>query len=290
LQDDTGMDEILKEIERELHLSITKREQVYGGDINETFILHSSDTKFFLKFNSDDKEDMFEKEFSGLELLRSSNAITVPQPIITGKSQTHIYLVMECIDKRNYTPDFWQHFAQQLAALHKTNADTFGLDHDNYIGSIHQKNKQSAVWSEFYAEQRILYLIRKAFDDKKCDSTDIRMADRLCSKLDSLFPAEPPSLLHGDLWSGNFMINTKGQPVIYDPAVYYGHREMDIGMSLLFGGFDKKFYSHYNETWPMEKHWESRIELTQLYPLLVHLNLFVGHYYESVRDILKKYS
>ncbi len=282
--------ELREEIEAKLQLSITKTEQVFGGDINETFILHSSDTKFFLKLNSSEHEDMFEKEFAGLELLRSSNSIAVPQPLITGKLKTNIYLLMECIEKGTAPAAFWQVFAQHLTALHKTTADQFGLDHDNYIGSLHQKNKQSGVWSEFYANQRILYLIRLAFDEKKCDSSDIRMADRLCSKLDSLFPAEPPSLLHGDLWSGNFMINTKGQPVLYDPAVYYGHREMDIGMSLLFGGFDKSFYSHYNENWPLEKHWESRIVLTQLYPLLVHLVLFGGHYYQSVRDTLKKYS
>lgn len=284
------MNELLEVIESQLHLSFTKTEQVFGGDINEAFILHSANTKLFLKINEVEKRDMFEKEFNGLHLLRTPNAIAVPQPLLTGKSGTHIYLLMECIEKGTASTGFWQLFAQQLAALHKNTADKFGLDHDNYIGSLHQKNKQSIVWSEFYAEQRILFLIKKAFDDKKCDSSDIRMADRLCSKLDSLFPIEPPSLLHGDLWSGNFMVNKNGDPVIYDPAVYYGHREMDIGMSLLFGGFDKNFYNYYNEAWPLEQHWESRVSLTQLYPVLVHLNLFGGHYYQSARDILKTYS
>lgn len=282
--------ELLQEIERKIQVSITKAEQVCGGDINQTFILHSAETKFFLKFNSADNEDMFEKEFKGLELLRTSNVIAVPQPLITGKLNKHIYLLMECIEKGSASTNFWQGFAQQLASLHRNTSDKFGLDHNNYIGSLAQPNKQTNYWSEFYAEQRILHLVRKAYDDKKCDHSDIRMTDRLCSKLDTLFPVEPASLLHGDLWSGNFMINQKGYPVIYDPAVYYGHREMDIGMSLLFGGFDKRFYDYYNEAWQLEKHWESRVLLTQLYPLLVHLNLFGGHYYHSVRDILKQYS
>jgi len=282
--------DLLQEIERQIQLSFNKVEPVAGGDINQTFILHSADTKFFLKVNSPEHEDMFEKEFAELELLRSAEVITVPQPLIAGKYNKHIYLLMECIEKGSVSTNCWQNFAQQLAALHSTTNEKFGLDHDNYIGSLPQPNKQTDNWNEFYAEQRILHFIKKAFDDKKCDSSDIRMADRLCSKLHSLFPAEKASLLHGDLWSGNFMINTKGHAVIYDPAVYYGHREMDIGISLLFGGFDKSFYNHYNEAWPMEQHWESRVVLTQLYPLLVHLNLFVGHYYQSVRNILKTYS
>ncbi len=284
------MKDLLEEIESQLQLAITKTEKVFGGDINETFILQSADTKFFLKLNTADKEDMFEKEFNGLELLRTTNSIAVPQPLLTEKRNTHIYLLMECIDKGIATKNFWQTFAQQLASLHRSTNEKFGLDLDNYIGFLVQPNKKSNSWSEFYAEQRILHFIKKAFDDKKCDSSDIRMADRLCSKLDDLFPPEQPSLLHGDLWSGNFMINKNGLPVIYDPAVYYGHREMDIGMSLLFGGFDKSFYSFYNEAWPMEQHWKSRIDLTQLYPLLVHLNLFGGHYYQSVRTTLKKFS
>jgi fructosamine-3-kinase len=282
--------ELLQEIESKIQLSITKTEQIFGGDINQTLILHSAETKLFLKFNSSDNEDMFEKEFTSLELLRSSDVIAVPQPLITGRLNKHIYLLMECIEKGNASTNFWQTFAQQLAALHRNTSDKFGFVDDNYIGSIPQPNKQTNNWSEFYAEQRILYLVRKAFDERKCDSSDVRLADRLCSKLDALFPTEAASLLHGHLWSGNFMINKKGDAAIYDPAVYYGHREMDIGMSLLFGGFDKRFYSYYNETWPMEKHWESRVPLTQLYPLLVHLNLFGGHYYQSARDILKTYS
>jgi fructosamine-3-kinase len=281
---------LLEHLQRELEIKITKAEQVFGGDINETYVLHSSNKKLFLKLNSDDRPDMFEKEFAGLELLGSTNAILVPKPVTHGRIGKQVYLTMEYLEKGSAVPESWKMFGRQLAALHKNTTVKFGLDHDNYIGSLPQPNKQCSTWSEFYAEQRILFLVKMAFDDKRCDSSDTRMAERLCSKLDSLFPNEQPSLLHGDLWSGNYMIAQEGKPAIYDPAVYYGHREMDIGMSMLFGGFDKLFYSYYNEAWPLENQWEQRIDLTQLYPLLVHLNLFGGHYYNSVRDILKRYS
>jgi fructosamine-3-kinase len=282
--------ELLAVIEKELHHRITGTERVYGGDINETYVLHTSATKFFLKLNGTDQTELFEKEVKGLDLLRSTGTINIPNPVTTGKYQKCIYLVMDYIVKGNASTGFWQTFGRQLAALHSNTVDTFGLDHDNYIGSLPQQNKQCNSWSEFYAEQRILFLTRRAFDAKKCDTSDTRMAEKLCNKLDILFPKERPSLLHGDLWSGNFMIGHDGSPVIFDPAVYYGHREMDIGMSLLFGGFDNSFYSFYNEAWPMEKNWRQRVDLTQLYPLLVHLILFGGHYYHSVRDVLKKYS
>lgn len=281
---------LFEHLEKDLEIKITKAEQVFGGDINQTYVLHTSDRKLFLKQNSDEKADMFEKEFRGLELLGNAKTITVPRPLKNGIFEKQIYLVLEYIEKGTAATGFWKIFGHRLAALHRNTATQFGLDHNNYIGSLPQPNRQCSTWSEFYAEQRILFLTRMAFDDKKCDSSDARMAERLCNKLDSLFPDEPASLLHGDLWSGNYMISKEGLPAIFDPAVYYGHREMDIGMSLLFGGFDTSFYSHYNEAWPMEKNWSERVDLTQLYPLLVHLNLFGGHYYDNVREILKKYS
>lgn len=233
---------------------------------------------------------MFEKELKGLQLLRSANAVAVPEPLKHGLWEKQIFLVMEYIEKGNASTDFWRKFAQQLANLHRNTSDQFGLDHHNYIGSISQINSQRSNWAEFYAEQRILFLIRMAFDAKKCDSSDCRLAERFSIRLDELFPKEPPALLHGDLWSGNFMINKDGEPVIYDPAVYWGHREMDLGMMLLFGGFDKTMYEYYNDVFALEPGWRNRVDLTQLYPLLVHLNLFGGHYYDSVRSTLKKYN
>jgi fructosamine-3-kinase len=282
--------ELLNILGEKLQVKLTGMKEVQGGDINRTYIVSGDGKKYFLKCNDAQRPDMFEKEFRGLELLRNAQAIYVPQPLHQGKWNDTTYLVMEVIEKGNADKTFWLDFARRLSALHSNTTQLFGLDHDNYIGSIPQSNKQSASWSEFYSEQRILFLVKSAFDQQKCDRNDTKLADRLCGRLEDLFPVEPPALLHGDLWSGNYMIGWDGQPVIYDPAVYYGHREMDLGMTLLFGGFDNSFYSHYNESSPLEKSWRERVPLTQLYPLLVHLLLFGGHYYHSVKDVLKKYS
>ncbi|MCE3259411.1 MAG: hypothetical protein K0S12_1052, partial [Bacteroidetes bacterium] len=119
--------------------------------------------------------------------------------------------------------------------------------------------------------------------------SDLTHAEKLCAKLPDLFPEETPSLLHGDLWSGNFMVSASGQACIYDPAVYYGHREMDLGMTKLFGGFDNEFYSAYEETYPLEKNWRERLLLTQLYPVLVHAVLFGGGYADSARRTMRMY-
>lgn len=282
--------ELLETIQRKLEVKITKTEQVFGGDTNQTYVLHTAEKNLFLKLNSNNNPAMFETEFAGILLLKNSNTIKVPLPILNGSINQQQYLVMEYLPKETAGESFWTTFGHQLAALHKNTNEHFGLAYDNYIGSLPQSNKQTTTWTEFYATQRILLLIKIAFDAKKCDSSDTRMVEKFCNKLDALFSKEQPSLLHGDLWSGNFMATINNKPAVFDPAIYYGHREMDIGMSLLFGGFDKTFYSHYNEAWPLEKDWIKRVDVTQLYPLLVHLNLFGGHYYNSVREILKKYS
>lgn len=283
--------EFLKEIERLLNahldkaLTIIRCTQVYGGDINQSFIIETPSEKYFLKVNDNAAEDMFEKEFNGLDLLKEAACIDVPTPVLYGTN----FLVMECITKGNPRNDFWLGFANGLARLHKQTHHHFGLSENNYIASLPQPNNYCESWGEFYSICRIMPLVKKTFDHDKFDKSDVNRIEKLYTKFDELFPAEKPSLLHGDLWSGNFMVNKNGFAIIYDPAVYYGHREMDIAMTLLFGGFDKTFYTHYNEIFPLEKNWQQRIELCQLYPLLVHLALFGGHYYHNVMDIAKKY-
>jgi fructosamine-3-kinase len=287
---------VLKNIVERLGLHLKKEvtvvnvQRVYGGDINETYVLTTSAGKYFIKTNNHAANDMFEKEFSGLQLLKQANAITVPSPLFFGESNGIYFLIMECIEKGKPTAHFWKQFATGLATLHKQTRERFGLHENNYIGSLKQQNNYCNTWAVFYATQRILPLMQKAFSENKCSKEDLLLTEKLCSKFDALFPKEPPSLLHGDLWSGNCMVNETGMPVVYDPAVYYGFREMYIAMTLLFGGFDQKLYPYYNERFPLEKGWKERIELCQLYPLLVHLLLFGGHYYYSVMEIIKKYA
>jgi fructosamine-3-kinase len=285
-------------------IQILHQQQVFGGDINQTFHLETSIGSFFLKLNNHHLTDMFKSEFEGLKLLYQTKTIKIPGPVLHGSfsenvisektgipsNQEQIFLVTELIQKGSPSKNFWQTFAHQLAALHKHSNDHFGLSSNNYIGSLTQQNNPNNNWAEFYATQRITPLIQLAFDQNKCSKKDLALTENLNKRLDDLFPSEKPALLHGDLWSGNFMSAIDGEPVVYDPAVYYGNREMDIAMSLLFGGFDKSFYDHYNEVFPLQPGWKHRIPLCQLYPLLVHLILFGRHYYASVIEVIKSYN
>jgi len=289
------MNELLNHIAQQLSAQFNKlvkiqtHQQVFGGDINQTYRLQTNIGSFFLKVNEGFLKDMFEKEFSGLQLLYQTKTIKVSKPVLYGNFETRIYLITEFIQKGNPSKKFWQTFAQQLAALHKHSNENFGLSTNNYIGSLLQQNNYYKTWSEFYATQRILPLTQLASTQHKLDKHHLSLAENLCNRFDWLFPTEKSSLIHGDLWSGNFMSDENGTPVIYDPAAYYGNREMDIAMSLLFGGFDKSFYDFYNEAFPFQPNWKERIRLCQLYPLLVHLILFGGHYHYKVVEILKAY-
>jgi fructosamine-3-kinase len=269
---------------------ILQYQQVYGGDINQTYVLTTPREKLFLKINTNSHPDMFRREFSGLQLLGSAKALTVPRPLLVGSFKENTFLLMENLKKGNPVKSFWKDFAEGLAKVHQKTSSFFGLNENNYIGNLHQSNNYCHTWAEFYAMQRILPLFRLALQQQKCTRQDLLMAEQICNKSGSIFPEESPSLLHGDLWSGNFMCVTGGVAAIYDPAVYYGHREMDIGMSLLFGGFDTSFYHYYHEIFPLENNWKERVPLCQLYPLLVHLLLFGGHYYYSVKEILQKFA
>jgi protein-ribulosamine 3-kinase len=248
------------------------------------FCLHTNSKKYFLKTNSASAfPSMFEKEANGLTALIANSKLQIPNCIKHSVVDDQQYLLLEWIERGNPGKDFWEDFGIALAEMHKKPQANFGFEEDNFIGSIHQSNARHNSWSKFYTEERILPLTNKLGSDKK-------LVENFCSKLDDLFPKESPSLLHGDLWSGNFMCAANGKVCIYDPAVYYGHREMDLGMTKLFGGFDERFYEAYNATYPLEKDWEKRIPLTQLYPLLVHAVLFGGGYVGSAKEILNNYS
>jgi len=185
--------------------------------------------------------------------------------------------------------EFWEKFAKQIANLHRHTSNIFGLDHNNYIGSLNQSNKNHNNWIDFFREERLIFQIKMARDNGKIGNDIINMFDGFFLKLDEIFPVEPPALIHGDLWSGNYMVNKNGEPVIIDPAVYYGNREMDLGMTQLFGGFSAEFYKFYNDFFPLENGWKDRLDYCNLYPLMVHVNLFGGGYIQSVKSILKRF-
>ena len=261
-----------------------------GGSINEAYKMETTRGVYFMKYNHAGRyPEMFEKEARGLKLLRSADEIRIPEVIGTGEAGNYSFILLEYIDPAPKTNDFWQHFGTALAKLHKTFGDRFGLDHDNYIGSLYQKNDFHNDWTGFFIEERLQPMIRMAREDGQVDSGTVKKFDHLFTILDSIFPKEPPSLIHGDLWSGNYMVDDRGEACILDPAVYYGSREMDIGMSRLFGVFGEDFYRAYNEEYPMEPGWRERVDICNLYPLMVHVNLFGQGYLGSVLSILRRF-
>lgn len=274
-----------------LPVTIHRFKDVYGGDINKSYLLETDKGNFFIKVNAAMFGlDMFEKEARGLIHLADTGAIKVPRPLFDGKYHQQIFLVIEYVEPGQPAPDFWEDFGMSLSRLHKNTSSEFGLHTGNYIGKLVQSNTPHSRWTDFYAEERILPLVRKANERGMLDAAQVKLAEQICGRLHILLPEEPPALLHGDLWSGNFMVAANGHAAIFDPAIYYGHREMDIAMTLLFGGFDELFYKAYTYHFPLQPAWEERVALYQLYPLLVHLLLFGGKYRQKVTDALLQYS
>ena len=281
----------LQHIFNDCNLNVQRYEQVHGGDINKAYCLFTSTGKYFLKVNDEETyPGMFSRESNGLDLLRKNCELIIPQIIKVGVFNKQQYLLLQWLEKGIPKKDMWEKFGKGLALMHKRPQEYFGLNEDNYIGSLIQNNVRHNEWDSFYAECRIMPLVKKLFDAGSFSSTNIKDAEFFCSRIKNIFPSETPSLVHGDLWAGNYMISSSGDAAIFDPAVYCGHREMDIGMTRLFGGFDTRFYEVYNETYPLEKGWEKRLQITQLYPLLVHAVLFGGHYIGSVKNIFKVFA
>lgn len=233
--------------------------------------------------------DFFEKEAKGLDMLANAGAMKVPRPLFDGKYHQEIYVVMEFLERGQSQPDFWEDFGRSLATQHQISAAQYGLDYNNYIGKIPQSNQRHNEWTDFYTEERILKLTKRAVDHLLLDPTYGAKAEKLCGKLNTLIPKEKPALLHGDLWNGNFMVWQNGHVAIFDPAPYYGHREMDLAMSTLFGGFEPGFYNGYQQAYPLQPGFAEREKIHQLYPLLVHLLLFGGHYRNDVESILDSF-
>jgi fructosamine-3-kinase len=258
--------------------SMTDWQPVGGGSINSAFVFSHHSEKYFIKFNNANAyPGMPEAEREGLSHLRNAG-VRVPEVIATGISGSHAWLLLRRIIPGKRVADFEEQFGRMLAVLHHRTEKHFGSMPDNWIGSLPQVNTDWQRWSDFFREQRLDPLLRSAVDHRLLPPGVTGLAERLYAKLDVLFPSEPPSLLHGDLWSGNRMVGEEGLPVLIDPAVYYGFREMDLAMIRLFGGFDRRWEEAYAEAFPWSPGVEDRIGLCNLYPLLVHLLLFGGGY------------
>lgn len=259
-----------------------------GGSINNVYLIEVLGVFFVIKLNDlYAYPDMFEKEVLGLNLLNKSS-FKIPKVIKCGKYEKTSYLILEYIKPKG-TLD-WSQFGSNLAHLHLISSENFGLSHDNYIGSLIQSNKDKKKWPDFYVERRILPLLKKAFEMSSISKKDLDIGEYFCKQLSDFLPVESPSLLHGDLWSGNLINDQYGSPVLIDPAVYFGFREMDLAMLQLFGSIPSSAIDAYQDVFPLHVDWQKRVEINQLYPLLVHLVLFGPSYYSSVMNILRKYS
>lgn len=261
-----------------------------GGSINYTFRIITTSGDFFLKYNSAIQyPGMFETECIGLSILRDTGTVYVPQVYKVGAIDRYSYLLMKFEKGTIKQKFFWENFTSKLVQLHKITNEYYGLDHDNYIGSLLQHNRKNQSFIEFLITNRLNPFVRSAYDKGLLTLSDTKQFDLLYSKLPNLIPNEVPSLIHGDLWSGNLIIGSTGEACLIDPAVYFGCRETDIAMARLFGGFPQVFFDSYNEMFSMIKGWQERIDLHQLYPLLVHVNLFGISYASQVRSIISRY-
>lgn len=282
-------------------LRVAGRSPVYGGDINQAYRLSLSDgSAVFMKCNAEKNLSFFAAEAKGLAALGGTDAIGVPRPLALGtdRAQRISFLLMEYLESAPRINRYWEVFGHELAALHRAgrsgavpsdSSRPFGFETDNYIGASAQKNTPAADWITFFRDCRLLPQFKMA--QRYFDPGIRRQYDRLLDRLDSyLTEPEFPSLIHGDLWSGNAICGPDGKAWILDPAAYVGHHEAELAMTELFGGFPSAFYQAYDEMNPIDSGYRDRRDLYNLYHLLNHLNLFGRSYLGSVRRILDRYA
>ena len=263
---------------------------VGGGCINECYRLKTSAGIFFLKKNNPAKfPGMFAAEARGLNHLNQAVSGIAPQVIAEKENEQEMILILEWIEQGVAKKNFWSDFAYKLASVHRNSHASFGLGYSNYIGALVQDNRPLADWDLFFIERRIKPQLKSAVDSKRLSASLITPFEKLFSKLPEIFPPEAPALVHGDLWSGNFMTGPDGMVRLIDPAIYFGNREADLAMTRLFGGFDISFYRHYQEHFPLQPGFEKRADIYNLYPLLVHVNLFGGYYGDQVKRIVQDF-
>lgn len=262
---------------------------ISGSGPNQTARLKTNKGSYFVKTNRNKDASIFELEEQGLNLLRKNTSLNVPAVLASGTFEEDNFLLMEWIHSGTRQKGFFEDLGMGIAELHSATRPNFGLEKDNYISVLPQSNQSANAWPDFYIHQRLAPQLKLAFDKGMVGRDFLMRFDRLAVVFHEIFPSEQPALLHGDLWSGNFMSDQNGNPVLIDPAVYYGNREMDLAFSHLFGGFDAHFYRAYEETFPLEAGFSERMPLYQLYPLLVHLNLFGKSYLSSIDQILNRF-
>jgi len=266
---------------------IRSRQDVGGGCINSAYKVADADICYFIKTNNARYATMFEAEAEALREMSASASVRVPQPLCYGEFDSQCYVVMEYLELGGSAD--MARFGRQLAAMHRVSAESFGWRIDNTIGSTPQPNTPTHDWIEFWREQRLGFQLKTAAENGYGGELQ-RLGERLLADMPALFVNHQPqpSMLHGDLWGGNYGALRDGTPVIFDPAFYYGDREADLAMTSLFGGFGGQFYRSYNETWPLDDGYETRKTFYNVYHIINHLNLFGGGYHAQAISMLER--
>ncbi|MFK7735455.1 MAG: fructosamine kinase family protein [Pirellulaceae bacterium] len=287
---------ILADVTGDAKIHVSSVEDCEGGCISKAQRIELNDGReYFLKSNeSDNAETMFATEAAGLAALGAVNAIRVPHLIHQGRlADGSDILLLECIRSERPSQNFFQAFGERLAQLHRNGVSTqYGWQMENFIGASPQFNTWLDSWVEFFRVHR-LEAQHRMLEQRGLATPDLtRRLERLSEKLGELLAVDDlqPSLLHGDLWNGNFLCSTNQEPVVFDPAVYYGHREAELSLPVLFGGFPPVFWDAYQATWPLETGWRDRVEIYKLYHLLNHLLLFGGGYYDDCLRVLERFT
>ncbi|MEO0901357.1 MAG: fructosamine kinase family protein [Bacteroidota bacterium] len=278
-------------LEAVLGSPILRNQSISGGDIANASAVETATDRFFIKTSTKPwAEELFKSESRGLKQIKATQTITVPKVYAEGAFDQTGYLVLEFIESKRPDSGDFERLGQKLAELHRViQPNEYGAPFDNYIGHLPQSNTMESSWVTFYVEQRLLPQIQLACKKGLLNRETIPPTENLQEVCDIIMGKITPSLLHGDLWGGNFLIATDGTPVLIDPSTYVGHSEVDLAMSRLFGGFGSSFYAAYHEQIKPHPRQKDLIEMYQLYYLLVHLNLFGSSYKNSVLTIINKY-
>lgn len=276
-------------------ITVRGQQTVGGGSINDAAHLSLSDgSELFLKRNRRSHQGLFQEEARGLRALRVAGGPRVPEPLALFEDDQHQYLLMEYIPTGRRSTQGWARLGRELAELHAARRrDRAGFPRDNHIGSTPQTNTWTDDWHRFFAQQRLMSQAERAVRTGRAEPALARGVEQLAARLPDLLPDcddHRPGILHGDLWGGNVMFDSEGAPVLVDPAAYFGHREADLAMTELFGGFGSEFYRAYQERWPLEPGYPERRDIYNLYHLLNHLNLFGRSYLSACEAIVRSYS
>jgi fructosamine-3-kinase len=267
---------------------ISSQRSVSGGCINQGYrLLGAGDRSYFVKVNQASQSKMFVAEALGLKQMGATQTIRVPRPICWGMTERVSYIVLEWLAFGRSTSTAWEKMGHQLAAMHQAaGSDRFGWERNNTIGSTPQINDWGENWADFFADRRLGYQLQLARRRGGSFLEGHQIVEVVRSILGDRNPQ--PSLVHGDLWSGNVAVLETGEPVILDPAIYYGDREVDLAMTELFGGFPAVFYQGYQQSFPLDEGYPQRKTIYNLYHILNHFNLFGGGYASQAQSMIQQ--